>query len=170
MTRDWLLSKFNTTKNARVWWSRLDTSKPNSPANLVCEPIYATKSNTCWYYWHDTRTGDVINVIWQGGLLTWLECSEKTIFASIARIGFPAPPSSTRQKPCTLKSVAVAIVFLLRAKWVWRISQNSLSHLSNSGAQVSHGETSPHPKKLSPPHCRKFGNEEPQNQPTLNRG
>jgi hypothetical protein len=48
--------------------------------------------------------------------------SEKTIFASIARIGFPVAPAKNRRAK-KLKSVAMMIMFLNRVKKgcsVWR--------------------------------------------------
>ncbi|KAF9479579.1 hypothetical protein BDN70DRAFT_878644 [Pholiota conissans] len=49
-------------------------------------------------------------------LLSQFEKSERTIFASIARIGFPVAPAPSRRKPRTLKSVALLITFLGRIK------------------------------------------------------
>ncbi|KDR80779.1 hypothetical protein GALMADRAFT_241215 [Galerina marginata CBS 339.88] len=48
-------------------------------------------------------------------ILSQFEKSERTIFASIARIGFPVVPPLKR-KACKLKSVALMIVFLSRVK------------------------------------------------------
>ncbi|KAF9038520.1 hypothetical protein BJ165DRAFT_1352368 [Panaeolus papilionaceus] len=41
---------------------------------------------------------------------------ERTIFASIARIGFPVAPPSIRAKPRKLKSVALMVIFISRTK------------------------------------------------------
>jgi len=55
-------------------------------------------------------------------LLTKFEKSEQRILTSIARIGYPtAPPKPS--KTCSLKSVALSVVFILRAKHasdIWR--------------------------------------------------
>ncbi|KAF8639093.1 hypothetical protein AX17_001738 [Amanita inopinata Kibby_2008] len=48
-------------------------------------------------------------------LLARYEKSEKTIFASIACIGFPVSPPPVIRKPRKLRSVAVAVLFSLRA-------------------------------------------------------
>ncbi|KAG5644884.1 hypothetical protein DXG03_007525 [Asterophora parasitica] len=49
-------------------------------------------------------------------LLAQFEKSEQTIIASIARIGFPVSLPPPARKPRTLKSVALAVIFLSRAK------------------------------------------------------
>ncbi|PPQ63099.1 hypothetical protein CVT24_005810 [Panaeolus cyanescens] len=49
-------------------------------------------------------------------LLGQFEKSERTIFASIARIGFPVAPPAIRPKPRKLKSVALMVIFLSRTK------------------------------------------------------
>ncbi|KAL0576236.1 hypothetical protein V5O48_005746 [Marasmius crinis-equi] len=47
-------------------------------------------------------------------LLAKFEKSEQTIFAAIAKIGFPVPPASQPKKQRKLKSVALTVVFLNR--------------------------------------------------------
>ncbi|KAG6908885.1 hypothetical protein DXG01_002863 [Tephrocybe rancida] len=47
-------------------------------------------------------------------LLTQFEKSEQTIFAAIAKIGFPVSLPSPVKRPLTFKSVALAVIFLAR--------------------------------------------------------
>ncbi|KII85948.1 hypothetical protein PLICRDRAFT_114966 [Plicaturopsis crispa FD-325 SS-3] len=49
-------------------------------------------------------------------LLSRYEKSEQRILASIAQIGFPAPPPAPPKKRRTLKSAALCVVFLVRAQ------------------------------------------------------
>jgi len=67
-------------------------------------------------------------------LLTQFEKSERTIFASIARIGFPVALPPPRRKVRKLKSVALTVVFLSRVK---RSSMDWKEHSSSKQAVVA---------------------------------
>ena len=45
-----------------------------------------------------------------------LGSSERTVFASIAHIGFSLAPPPPRRKVCELKSIALMVTFLSRVK------------------------------------------------------
>jgi hypothetical protein len=82
--------------------------------------------------------------------------SEKTIFAAIARIGFPTPSPTPPKRVRSLKSVAWSVLFTLRAKLVKRsviLGAESDCHFLDMLAIF--GESSVHRKRLLPLLCKK---------------
>ncbi|TFK53458.1 hypothetical protein OE88DRAFT_1676650 [Heliocybe sulcata] len=72
-------------------------------------------------------------------LLARYEKSEQRILAAIARVGFLAPPDSLKPRSRTLKTVALAVVFAIRAKRAsdkWRAECSSKQAIADALEEV----------------------------------